>query len=275
LQWTGAAAVSLGWTSRPIRAAEQGESSRERSTGKDLKLGVTSYSFRGVDLDHALSMTKRVGLKRISLKSVHLPLDASPQQIEATAAKVRQAGLDFYGVGVVNMQKPAEVAQAFDYARAAGVRVIIAAPTAEMLPLVEEKVKQYDLKVAIHNHGPTDKHFPTPESVYRKIEDLDRRIGLCIDIGHTVRVGADLVRSVEKYGDRLLDVHMKDVTAAAPTGVEVPVGRGIIDIPGFLRALVKIQYPGTVSFEYEPDAQDPLPGLAESVGYTRGVLATL
>ncbi|MBV9124141.1 MAG: sugar phosphate isomerase/epimerase [Planctomycetes bacterium] len=275
LQWTGAAAVSLSWISRPVSAAKRGESSRKHSPGKGLKLGVTSYSFRGVDLDHALAMTKRVGLKHISLKSVHLPLDASPEQIAATAAKVRQAGLDFYGVGVVNMQKPAEVSQAFDYAKAAGVRVIIAAPTAEMLPLVDEKVKQYDLQVAIHNHGPTDKHFPTPESVYRKIEALDRRIGLCIDIGHTVRVGADLIRSVEKYGDRLLDIHMKDVTEASPKGKEIQVGRGIIDIPGFLRALVKVHYTGVVAFEYEPEPQDPVVGLAESVGYTRGVLAML
>jgi sugar phosphate isomerase/epimerase len=183
--------------------------------------------------------------------------------------------VEFYGVGVINMRKQEEVDHAFDYARAAGVKVIVAAPTAEMLPLVDEKVKKYDIAVAIHNHGPTDKHFPTPESAYQRIRGLDRRVGLCIDIGHTVRVGADLVDSVEKYGDRLLDVHMKDVTEAAPKGKEIQVGRGVIDIPGFLRALVRVKYAGVVSFEYEPDPKDPLPGLAESVGYVRGVLAVL
>ena len=269
LQWAGAAATSWGGASS-ARAAAQ-----EPSSGKALKLGIASYSFRQLDLDHALAMTQRVGLKHICLKSVHLPLDARPEQIAAVIEKVRQADLDLYGVGVINMQKPAEVAQAFDYARAAGVRLITIAPRAEMLPLVEEQVKKYDIAVAIHNHGPGDKHFPTPESVYQQIRDLDRRIGLCIDIGHTVRVGADLLGSVETYGDRLLDVHMKDVTEAAPKGKEIQVGRGIIDIPGFLRALVKVKYTGVVAFEYEPDPKDPLAGLAESVGYTRGVLAAL
>lgn len=278
LQWAGAAAVSFGWaSSRPARAAEPKvpASPQAPARGKTLKLGLTSYSFRQFDLDHALAMTRRVGLKHISLKSMHLPLDSQPDQIAAIADKVRQADLDFYGVGVINMHQPAEVAQAFDYARAAGVKVIIAAPTAEMLPLLEAQVKKYNIAVAIHNHGPGDKNFPTPESVYRKIQNLDRRVGLCIDIGHTVRAGADLIGSVEKYGDRLLDVHMKDVTEAAANGKEIQVGRGVIDIPGFLRALVKVKYQGVVSFEYEPDAKDPLVGLAESVGYTRGVLATL
>jgi inosose dehydratase len=272
---TGAA--SLGMTSGHLaRASEPGAPSPPApSGGKTLKLGLASYSLREFDLDHTLEMTHRVGLKYLCLKSVHLPLDAKPDQITAIAEKVRLANLDFYGVGVISMHKQTDVDRAFDYAKAAGVKVIVAAPSAEMLPLIEEKVKKYDLAVAVHNHGPGDKHFPTPESVYTKIRDLDRRIGLCIDIGHTVRGGADLLGSVEKYGDRLLDLHMKDVTEATAQGKEIQVGRGIIDIPGFLRALVKMKYQGVVSFEYEPEPKDPLAGLAESVGYVRGVLAML
>jgi inosose dehydratase len=277
-QWTGAAVVSLGWVSNcPGRPSEPGRSatSRTPSGDKALKLGLASYSFREFDLDRALAMTQRVGLKHLCLKSVHLPLDARPDQFAAVAEKVRQANLELYGVGVISMNKPTDVDRAFDYAKAAGVKVIVAAPTAEMLPFIEEKVKKFDLAVAIHNHGPGDKHFPTPESVYAKVRDLDRRIGLCIDIGHTVRGGANLLDSVEKYGDRLLDLHMKDVTEATAKGKEIQVGRGVIDIPGLLRALVKVKYQGVVSFEYEPEPKDPLAGLAESVGYVKGVLALL
>jgi sugar phosphate isomerase/epimerase len=278
LRWTGTAALALGWpTDHLTLAAEQDRPATRQETfgGKSIKLGIASYSFRQFDLDRALDMSRRVGLKRICLKSFHLPLDAKPDHIAAVVEKIRQANMEFYGVGVVNMRKASEVDQAFDYAKAAGVQVIVAAPTPEMLSLVDEKVKKYDIRVAIHNHGPTDKHFPTPESAYQKIRNLDQRIGLCIDIGHTVRVGADLVGSVNKYGDRLLDVHMKDVTEATPKGKEIQVGRGVIDIPGFLRALVKIKYSGVVSFEYEPEPKEPLVGLAESVGYVRGVLAML
>jgi inosose dehydratase len=127
----------------------------------------------------------------------------------------------------------------------------------------------------IHNHGPGDKRYPRPADVYEKICALDPRMGLCIDIGHTVRFGDDLNRVTEQFADRLLDVHMKDVSAAAPEGLCVEAGRGVIDLPGFLRTLLKIGYLGVVSFEFEKDGKDPLPGLAESVGYVRGVLATL
>jgi sugar phosphate isomerase/epimerase len=133
----------------------------------------------------------------------------------------------------------------------------------------------YDIKVAIHNHGPGDRFFPTPESVYDRVSSLDRRIGLCIDIGHTVRIGADLLGSVRKYGDRLFDLHIKDVTAATPQGAGTPLGRGIIDIPGLVRALVEIKFKGVAAFEYEEQPDDPLAGLAESVGYMRGVIAAI
>jgi sugar phosphate isomerase/epimerase len=243
--------------------------------GKAIKLGLASYTTRKLNLDQTLAIAKRVDLKYICLKSIHLPLEAKPEEIAATAAKVRQAGLTLYAGGVITMQKDAQVAQGFDYAKAAGMEMIIAAPTSAMLPMIESKVKQYNIAVAIHNHGPGDKNFPTPASVYEKVKGLDKRIGLCIDIGHTVRIGADLIASVQQCADRLLDFHMKDVTAAAPGSKDVPVGRGVIDIPKFLRTLVQLGYTGRVSFEYEAEPDDPLPGLAESVGFTRGVLATM
>ncbi len=220
-------------------------------------------------------MTKRVGLKYIAFKSFHLPLDSTPAQIQAVVAKVKEAGLILYGGGVISMKKEDQVHNAFDYAKAAGMKVIIGVPAPELLPLVNKKVKQYDIKVAIHNHGPTDKIYPTPASAYERIKDLDKRIGLCNDIGHTQRAGVDPAVSGEKYADRLLDVHIKDVSEAAAKGHGVEIGRGVIDIPKFLKTLVKIKYSGIVSFEYEKDANDPLAGLAESVGYVRGVLAAI
>ena len=276
LKSAGAMAAGLGLPAGgSVEATAADAAVESNESGKALKLGLTSYTFRKFDLDNTLAMTKRVGLKNLSLKAFHLHLNSTPEQIASVAQKVRIANFNFYGVGVISMLKQADVIQAFDYAKAAGVKTIIAAPSAEMLPLIEEKVKQFNISLAIHNHGPGDKHFPTPESAYHVIDRLDRRIGLCIDIGHTVRIGADLISSVAKYGDRLLDVHMKDVTEAAPKGKEIQVGRGIIDIPSFLRALVKIKYAGIVSFEYEPEPNDPLAGLAESVGYVRGGLAMI
>jgi sugar phosphate isomerase/epimerase len=220
-----------------------------------------------------LAMTRRVGLKYIALKSVHLPLESTQAEIEAVAAKVKEAGLELYGGGVIYMKNEAEVNQAFDYAKAAGMRVIIGAPQPELLALVNKKVQQYDIKLAIHNHGPGDKTYPTPASAYEKIKDLDKRIGLCDDIGHTQRSGINPSESAERFADRLLDIHIKDVSQATAKGQGVEVGRGVIDIPRYLRTLIKVGYKGVVAFEYEKDADDPLAGLAESVGYVKGVLA--
>jgi len=236
---------------------------------------LASYTCRKFDLAQTLVMTKRVGLTHIALKDVHLALNSSPEKIQAAVAQVKEAGLDLYGGGVIYMSSEAQVNQAFDYAKAAGMRVIIGVPSPDLLPLVDKKVKEYDIKVAIHNHGPGDKTYPLPDTVYEKIKDLDKRIGLCNDIGHTARSGVDPAASIEQFADRLLDVHIKDETAATAAGSPTEVGRGVIDIPSVIRTLVKINYTGIVSFEYEKSENDPLPGLAESVGYVRGVMATV
>jgi inosose dehydratase len=247
-----------------------------RLTGdQKFPLGLASYTLRTFGLDQVIVMTRRVGLERIVLKSMHLPLETPAAVIAETAAKVRAAGLDLYGGGVIYMTNEAEVEQAFRYAKAAGMRMIIGAPDPEILGLVNRKIKEYEVAVAIHNHGPDNNRYPTPVDAYELIRDFDPRFGLCIDIGHTLRAGMDPSEAAEKCADRLLDVHIKDVTAASKEGQAVEIGRGVIDIPRFIRTLSSVKYAGTLSFEYEKDEKDPLPGLAESVGYVRGVMAAL
>jgi sugar phosphate isomerase/epimerase len=271
IRMTGAAvAASLVGTSSSLSAPkEPAQSTQARLFG----LGLASYTLRKFNLDQTLAMAQRVGLKYIALKSVHLPLESTQPEIEAVAAKVKEAGLELYGGGVIYMKNEAEVNQAFDYAKAAGMKVIIGSPELELLSLVNKKVQEYDIKLAIHNHGPGDKTYPTPASAYEKIKDLDKRVGLCDDIGHTQRAGVNPSESAERFADRLLDIHIKDVSQATAKGQAVEVGRGVIDIPGYLRTLIRVGYAGVVAFEYEKDADDPLAGLAESVGYVKGVLA--
>ncbi len=242
---------------------------------REFELGLASYTLRKFNLDQTIAMTRRVGLKHIALKDFHLPMNASTDEIKAVAGKVKAAGLNLYGCGVVYMRNEQEVNRAFEYAKTAGMTTIIGVPNHDLLPLVDKKVKEYDIIVAIHNHGPGDKLYPTPESIVEKVKDLDARIGMCMDIGHTVRIGEDPVRDAIRFADRMLDIHIKDVTAAEAKGSTVEIGRGIIDIPGFIRALIRIGYSKYVSFEYEKDENDPLSGLAESVGYVQGVMATI
>ena len=267
-----AAGLAVSPAAGPLAALEK---TAKGGTRAPFELGLASITFQEFNLDAVITMARRVGLARISLKDFHLPLTSTEAEIAAAVRKVREGGLVPYGCGVIYMTTPAEVERGFAYAKAGGMEVIIGAPNHELLPLVEKKVKETGIKLAIHNHGPGDPHYPTPASAYEKIKNMDPRLGLCLDIGHCQRAGVDPSAAAEACASRLLDVHLKDVSAASKEGGFVEVGRGVIDVPNFLRTLVKLNFRGTASFEYEKDEKDPLAGLAESVGYIRGVLASL
>lgn len=243
-----------------------------RDTKSELTLGLASYTLRGYGLDDALLMAGRLGLKQLCLKSMHLPLESSEEEIKAVVKKVKAAGLELYGGGVIYMETEAEVENAFRYAHSAQLKVIVGVPNHDLLKLVEKKVKETDIKLAIHNHGPGDDLYPTPESVYDKVKAFDSRLGLCIDIGHVIRLGLDPAENIKKYADRLYDLHMKDVDAASSEGESIEIGRGVINIPEVIKALQAVDYSGVMAIEFEKDEKDALPGLSESVGYVRGVM---
>lgn len=237
-----------------------------------LELGLASYTLRTLDLDGVIKTATRLGLNSIALKSMHMPLEASASDVKAIADKVRAAGLKLYGAGVIYMKTQQEVENTFNYAMAAGLETIIGVPNHELLPQVNDLVKKHNIKLAIHNHGPGDNLYHSPNDVWAQIKDLDKRIGLCIDVGHVVRIKEDPIPMIAKYKERLYDMHIKDVNKAEEDGTPVEIGRGIIDIPGIIKAVKKINYAYRVSIEYEKDGEDPVPGLAESVGYLRGVI---
>lgn len=238
----------------------------------NLKMGLASYTLRKFTLDQVIEICKRLGLTSVALKSMHMPLESSGEDIKAMAQKVREAGLKLYGAGVIYMKTKQEVDNAFEYASSAGLEMIVGVPNHELLPQVNDLVKKHNIKLAIHNHGPGDDLYSSPNDVHSKIKDLDKRIGYCIDIGHVVRIGQDPIPMLEKYKDRLYDMHLKDMDKAQPDGKPVEIGRGVIDIPGVIKMLKKINYQGYAAFEYEKDGDDPVAGLAESVGYVRGIM---
>lgn len=241
----------------------------------DYKLGVASYSLRKFSTEEALDMTLRCGVNRITFKDMHLPLDASKETIRKTVELCRKKGVELYGGGVIYMRSKEDVDRAFEYAKTAEMKMIVGVPNHELLDYVEEKVKQYDIILAIHNHGPGDKLYPSAESAYTRIKNRDKRMGLCIDIGHTKRINRDPEQDLKDFFDRVHDIHIKDVTAAEADGKTTIIGRGVINFPSFMKAVAKMGYTGTLALEYEADANDPLPGMMESFGYTKGVLAML
>jgi inosose dehydratase len=241
----------------------------------DFNLGMASYTLRKFSLEEALDMTLRCGVNRITLKSMHLPLDSDANAIRKAVSLCRKKGITPYGGGVIYMKTREEVDQAFEYARSAGMDIIVGVPAHELLGYVEGKVKQYDIKLAIHNHGPGDKLYPSAESAYTRIKNMDKRMGLCIDIGHTKRINRDPEKDLKDFSGRVHDIHIKDVTAPAAEGKTCIIGRGIIDFPSFMKTVVQSGYTGTLALEYEAEADDPLPGMMESLGYVKGIMSML
>lgn len=237
-----------------------------------FKVSMAGYSFLHFDLDKTLEMMQRMDVHYLCIKDFHLKLDATKEECDAFHAKLKSKGVTGYGVGPIYMKSEAEIDRAFEYAKRAGVKLIVGVPNYDLLPYVDKKVKEYDFHYAIHIHGPDIKEYPNAKDVIDNVQHLDPRIGMCLDIGHDTRAGFNPTEDLKKYYKRVFDIHIKDVTAASKAGKTCEMGRGVIDIPAFVKMLRKVKYAGACSLEFEKDMKDPLAGLAESIGYFKGVM---
>lgn len=238
-----------------------------------LPLGMAGYTFVNYSIEQTIVIMNRVGITQLSVKEFHLPLNSTQEKIDEVKAAFAKGGIDIYTVGVIYMKTKEEVDRAFDYAKKVGVTMIVGVPGYDLLEYTEQKVKETGIRMAIHNHGPEDKLYPGPKDVYDRIAKMDNRMGLCLDIGHAFRAGADLHKALKAYAHRVFDLHMKDVTAAKADAKVIEIGRGAIDFRSVINTLRSIKYAGKCSIEFEKDMKDALPGIAESAGYLRGVMS--
>ena len=272
----GTGIAVLGVTPSLLTSAFSGSAPVSPAGSQDLfKLAVAGWTFNKFKLEPSLDMMARVDAHYLCIKNFHLPLDSTPEQIAEFHEKLKSKGVTGYAVGPISMKTEAEADQAFQYCKRVGVKLVVGVPEHELLPYIDKKVKEYGFNFAIHNHGYEDKLYPTLESIYLKVKDLDPRIGMCHDIGYSMLMGIDPAAVTIKYGSRIFDIHIKDVTAASSDGKDCELGRGIIDFPAFFKALRTIKYKGMCSIEFEKDNTDPLPGLAECMGYFKGVWAAV
>ncbi|MET0241990.1 MAG: sugar phosphate isomerase/epimerase family protein [Flavitalea sp.] len=265
----GATATGLSSIFGLTAAAETSPAPIQGTEG--LALGMAGYSFRYFDMYQTIEMMKRTGVKFLSIKDFHLALNSPREVIQGVKDRFLGAGITIYAAGVIYFKTKEEIDNAFNYAKMLGVDLIVGVPTVELLPYTEQKVKETNIRIAIHNHGPEDKLYPSPSDVYSKISKMDPRVGLCLDIGHSLRAGTDPAKAVLDYGPRIFDLHIKDLVSNAKDAKGVELGRGVIDIPSLVKALKKIKFQGKCSIEFELDMKDPLPGIAESVGYFHGI----
>lgn len=238
-----------------------------------FKVGMAGYTFVKFNLDQTLEVMKKTDVHYLCIKDFHLPFNSTDEQIAEFHKKLADNGVTGYAVGPIYMKSKEEVDRGFEYAKRVGVKLIVGVPNVELLPYVDQKVKEYDFKYAIHLHGPDIALYPDADDAWNHTKDLDPRIGMCLDIGHDTRNGKDPVADLLKYHTRVFDIHIKDVTGNTKAGYSVEIGRGIIDFPAFIKALREVGYDGVCSLEHEKNMQDPFIGIGESIGYFRGIAA--
>ena len=256
-----------------------------------FKLGIAGYTYNKYSIDETLAFLERLDVHYLCIKNFHLPFDSTPAQIAEFKKKCADHGVTGYGVGPIYMASNEEAKKAFDYAAAIGVKTVVAVPTEEKEIEVDGKkkkvrfhsrarceyleglCKEYDMRLAIHNHGPDIPYcFPTGESAFNMVKDLDPRMGLCLDVGHDFRAGQNPAESIRKYGSRIYDMHIKNVKFDPKKNIAVPMPRGDMDMWEVVKALVEVGYSGCCSLEYERDFKDNLAGVAESIGYFKGLI---
>lgn len=241
-----------------------------------IRLGLTSYTFRNFTRAQVIGFMKQLNVFALNAKDVkdHLPMDAQEEK-EALAAYAA-ASIKLHAAGAIYFSKDedADIRSKFEYCSRAGIGVIVAGdPTPEALPRIEKFVNEYGIRIAIHNHGPEDKLWHSPLDVLQAVKGRDPRIGCCIDVGHTVRAGTDVVQAIHKAGPRLFNIHMKDLTNFESKDSQVAVGDGIIPVRRVFEALIATKYKGFVDLEYEIHPEDPMPGVISSFAYMRGMVA--
>ena len=274
LSATAAGTIGLTFGSRPLRGAA---AHLPAPNADSVKLGVASYSLRNFSRAYAIRAITEIGTPYVNIKSFHQPYESTPDQLRAGRREFESAGLQIVGGGTITLERDedADVRSYFEYARASGMPLMVIAPTRTTLPRIERFVREYDIQVAVHNHGPEDRHFPGPQDVLPVIRDMDPRVGVCLDVGHTARTGVDVAEAAEMCGDRLLDVHMKDLRDLSDRESQCVVGDGAVPVARLFAVLIRAGYRGYVNLEYEIDAFDPVPGMKRSFAYMRGVLAGL
>ena len=256
-----------------------------------FKLGIARYTFWKTDLERALGIMKEIDCHYLGLKEGSIGYGASDAEIADYKGKLAKFGVETLSAGPEYFKTAEQARALFAFAKRWGMEYVSVVPYAvcpgredkwgagnreeseEMLDVLEALVGEYGIKAAIHNHGPDiPTLYPTAEAIWARIRNRDRRIGICFDMGHQLRAGLDPVEAVRKYGERIYEVHLKNITRPDGEGRAIQGPRGVIDIPAVFRALADVGFDGLALIEYERDYDDNAMGLAESLGYYRGVV---
>lgn len=228
-------------------------------------MGLQSYSLRAFGVDGAMEKTADLGLHWIEFFRAHYPTLPDRKKIEEMNVKLKKYDLSISAHGVQPFGKDHGAnRRIFQFAKMAGIRNISANPSPNSFDSLDKLVAEFDIRIAIHNHGPGAR-YDQPFDVWKAVSGRDRRIGFCADLGHYIRSGIDPVEAIYLLGDRLYGIHLKDFAEQKKQTRGVIIGKGHLDVEGVFRALKHIRFPadGALSLEYEENPNDPIGEIEE------------
>lgn len=263
-----AAAGTAGLMLAPAWAAD------EKDPYAGFKMGIQSYSLRGFKVDQALEHSKTLGLKYWESFPGHIPLSNVPKHVAEQKKLLADAGVTLLSYGVVPFDaNETRARELFEFARSMGMKALSADPAKDKatFDLLDKLVAEYDVAIAIHNHGPGHR-YDKIDDVWEQIKDRHPKVGACVDTGHYLRSKESPVAAIEKFGKRVFSVHLKDVKDATKFTI---IGEGDLDILGCLKALKANKYDHILAFEYEENPDNPLSDLEVGLKNVRAAVAKL
>ncbi len=223
-------------------------------------LGLQSYTLRAFKVDRVIELAKEVGFAHIEFTRVHANAVTPAAEIERIKRLMAEAGLRISAQGVNQFTKDhAANRKVFELAKRLGNRNISADPSEDSFDSLEKLVAEYNVRIAIHNHGPGARYDKIADAL-KAIKGRDPRIGACADLGHYIRSAEDPVKAIRLFGDRLYGVHLKDFAEPKKDAKGVILGRGQLDLVAVYKALKQINFPadGALSLEYEEHKENPI-----------------
>lgn len=266
LQTTSLITAGVACGSLPVSARAAGTSAP--------KLGIQLYSLRGYKLDDALKHASDMGFEQVEFYGGMLATNSSDEEIAATNKKVADLGMTVSGHGVNRLTKDAaENRKIFEFARKLGTPCITADPDLDSFDSLNGLVKEFDIRIAIHNHGPGHRYNKAID-VLRVIEGRDERIGACADLGHYIRSGQNAPEVIRLLKGRLYGIHLKDFAEMKDKTKGVILGKGHLKVEEVFSELQLAGFPsnGALSLEYEENEKNPLADIRECVAIAKSAM---